>query len=114
MSTRYDDAPIIYLMQKEYSTLTLTIKDSQGVVVPLTGATLQLTIKDAKTDTAYDITVLDASFDKTQEANGVISCPLTSTNLDLQGEYWGLLKITFSATNIKKGYFKIFVDSSEE
>ena len=114
MVTKYDASPLIYLIQKEALTLNLTIKDSQGVAVNLSSATLQLTVKEAKLDTTYLITVADASFNKSLASTGKISCPITSTNLDLQGEYWALLKITFSASDIKKGYFRLFIDSSEE
>jgi len=114
MATKYDNAPTAYIIQKEYLTLNLHLKNSQGGNVDLTGSTLQLTVKSAKDTTTYTITVEDSSFDKALEANGKVSCPLTSTNLDIQGEYWALLKITFSAANVKKGYFKIFVDPSEE
>jgi len=114
MTTKYDNAPVAYLIQKEYLTLTLCVKDSQGGVVDLSNATLQLTVKTAKTSTDYVITVEDAAFEKAQATKGIVSCPLTNTNLDLQGEYWALFKITFSDTNIKKGYFKLYVDPSEE
>jgi len=114
MISKYDTSPIMYLIQKESLTLNLTIKDSQGLAVNLSSATLQLTVKEKKTDTTYLITVEDASFNKTLATTGKISCPISSTNLNIQGEYWVLLKVTFSETNIKKGYFRLFIDASEE
>jgi len=115
MALKHDTAPKLLINQKEVITLSLNIVDAQGVVQDLSSATdLQLTVKALKTSSTYDITIAFASFDTTNAATGIITCPLTATNTDLQGEYWALLKITFSATNIKKGYFKIFFDSSEE
>ena len=115
MASKYDNAPTLLLNQKEVVTLSLYIVYSQGSAQDLSSATdLQLTVKSLKTNSTYDITIAFSSFDLTNAATGTITCPLTATNTDLQGEYWALLKITFSATNIKKGYFKIFFDPSEE
>lgn len=114
MSNFKTQLPVVTLIQKEYLTLRMVLKTAAGVAVDVSAATLQLTIKEEKDSTDYDITVADASFDKTLGATGIITCPITSTNLDITGEYYGLLKITFSATNIKKAYFRIKVEASEE
>lgn len=114
MSQYKNRLPSVTLIQKESLLISMTIRDSKMETVDVSSATLQLTVKPSKDDTSYSITVEDSDFDKSDGTNGVVTFPLTATDLDLSGEYWGLLKITFSTGYIKKVYFKVNVEASEE
>lgn len=92
----------VTLKQKEAKTIRFTVKDADGAAVDLSG-TLQFDIKRHKRDTSATVTKADAAFDKTLAALGIVTVPLSSTDLDLEyGDYVGEFKITFSATNIDK------------
>jgi hypothetical protein len=84
-------------------TIRFTVTDDTGAVVDLSTATLTFAVKKNKSDTAYVIQKLDAVFDKTQAALGIVMVSLSAADTDLdQGEYVGELQIVFTATNIDK------------
>ena len=53
--------------------MTLTVTDQNGEAVDLTGATLALAVKAKKTDTEETFTKEDADFNKSQQAQGIVS-----------------------------------------
>jgi hypothetical protein len=80
----------------EAKTLTLTITDADAVAVDLSQATLALGVKKAKTDVAYSISKDDTAFNKDQAAAGIVTVPLTATDLALaEGTYIGELKCSW-------------------
>ena len=62
----------IRLKQGEAKTITFTVTRAYGQAVDLTGATLFLGVKRHKSDTAYIFSKVDADFDKTQQALGIV------------------------------------------
>lgn len=93
----------ITLKQKEAKTIRFTVTDSDGDVVDLSTSTLKFNVKKHKRETTSVIAKVDANFDKTSAALGIVSVVLSSTDLDLAwGDFVGELMITFSATNIDK------------
>lgn len=107
---------VINLIQKEVVILELTIKDKDtGAILDVSSATITLYCKDVLDDsTTYQFTIADGSIDKTQGASGIIQVPLSSTNLDWYGTKYCILKIQFSPTNVRKGYFKLELTQSPE
>ena len=101
------------LIQKEAKTLKFTITDADGVAVDASLATLEFYLKQ-NDDSDPEYTRLDASFDKTDAATGIVKLPLSTTEMDYVGIYSGLLKVTFSASNIDKNYFLIDFQESDE
>lgn len=74
-----------------------------GAIFDLTGATLTLAFKRTKADIAKVIEKLDASFNKAQAGQGIVSVVLTSTDLDLTpGIYVGEMKAEFPDSTLDK------------
>jgi hypothetical protein len=89
--------------QGETKTITFTVKDALGVAVDLSGAILFLGVKKDKSETGYTFSKLDAGFDKTQAALGIVSVVLTATDTNQpEATYIGELKCTWSGPVIKK------------
>jgi len=87
----------IILKQGEAKTLTITVKDSDGLAVDLSAATLFLGVKKAKSDTAYAFSKDDADFTKTQAAQGIVSVALTESDTDqTKGKYIGELQCSWT------------------
>ena len=86
----------ISLKQGEAKTVTLTITDINGNAVNVSAATLKFMMTYGSTT----VTVLDAAFNKTQGASGIVTFVLSSTDTATYGKFKGELMITFSATNI--------------
>jgi hypothetical protein len=92
---------IITLKRKEAKTIRFTVT-SDGVAADVSTATLSFQIKSDKDGDAL-VSKADGDFDKTDAATGVVTVPLSATNLDLTpGKYYGELRTTFSASNIDK------------
>ena len=86
------------LKQGEQKNLQMTLKTAAGVVIDLTGCTFELTCRSSSDSLQF--TVLDAAFDKTQAATGIIEVTLTEANLTRSvGKYSCELKTTFPAPN---------------
>ena len=85
----------------EAKTVTWTVKDSSGNLVDLSSASISFAIAPSEGETPI-VTKTDSDFDDSNEANGVTSTVLTSSDLGTAGTYVGQLKIQFSATNIDK------------
>jgi len=78
-------------------------------VIDVSTATLTLTFKrDIDQDDA-DITILDADFDKTNGATGVIVWPFDSTDLATAGTYYGELKAIIDADNTVKKVITLWI-----
>ena len=93
----------IVLKRKEAKTITFTITDSDGSAVDVSSATLTFAVKQNITDSTVIITKADGDFDKTQAANGIVTCILTATDTDRSADdFVGELKIYFSASNVDK------------
>ena len=88
----------ISVIQKEAKTLKFTITDADGVVVDAALATLTFYLKCSE-DSTPEYTKLDATFDKTDAATGIVKLPLSTTEMDYTGIYLGLLKTEFTSTN---------------
>ena len=114
MEAKDKKLPRINVFQKENMIIRLTLKDATMTAIDVSTATLQLTVKEKLDSTIYNITVADTSFDKALGAQGIVTFPLTATDLNLSGEYIALLKITFTTGGIKKTCFKLVVEPSEE
>ncbi len=98
-------ANIIRLKRGEAKTITATVKNKNtGAIIDVSSATLEFVISEADDVTAL-VTVADGSFDKSDGANGIITFPLSTTNLDRSGSYKGELRIEISASNISKSAF---------
>lgn len=111
---------MIALVQKEAITLKFTIRDKKTREKITDGslltATCALYIKENKEDDFNDakITKSDSNFDKSFSSTGIVKVSLSSNDLDIYGNYYGLLKIIFSSTNIQKSYFKVEIEQSPE
>lgn len=93
----------IIVKQGEAKTITFTVKDALGVAVDLSGATLLLGVKKDKGDATYTFSKVDANFDKTQAALGIVSVPITATDTTQPpATYTGELKMTWSETLVQK------------
>lgn len=93
----------VTVKQKEAKTVRFTVTDADGSAVDLSTSTLQFDIKRHKRDTTALVTKADAVFDKTSAALGIVTVPLSETDLDqAYGDYVGELKIVFSGSNIDK------------
>jgi len=103
----------INLIQKESKTLKFTVKDANGSLIDLTGATFAFYIKQNMTSAATK-TKSNDSFITTQLSNGIVKLPLSASDLNLTGTYLGLLKTTLSTDNIDKFYFEIVLSPSSE
>jgi len=91
----------ITVKQKEAKTVQFTVTNSSGAAVDLTGASLKFYVEDS-TETLI-IQKEDIDFDKTGEASGIVTVPLSATDLDqTEDSYKGELGITFSGSNIDK------------
>lgn len=74
-----------------------------GAVFDLTSATLSLYFKRSKAETAKVIEKLDASFNKAQAGQGIVSVTLTSNDLDqTPGVYVGEMKAEFPDSTLDK------------
>ena len=92
----------IRLKQGEAKTITLTVTRAYGQAVDLTGATLFLGVKRHKKDTAYIFSKVDVDFDKTQQALGIVTVDLSTTDTtQAEADYHGELKCTWAGTVVK-------------
>lgn len=87
------------LVKGEIKRLKFTIRDENNDVVDCSSATFLFHAKETK-GTAADLTVVNASFDVTNAATGIIYCPIDTTGLTHSTDYFAELQITFSASNI--------------
>lgn len=97
-------ATVIRVKQKEAKTVQFRCT-SAGVAVNVSTATLAFMVKAFKTDAdgSAKISKVDADFGKSQAASGIVTLPLSATDLDqVAGTYFGELKITFTSANIDK------------
>ncbi len=84
------------IKQGEAKTVTFTVTGADGMAVNLSAATLLLGVKAAKNDAAYALSKLDAAFDKTQAALGIVSVNLSTTDTNLaEKTYIGELKCSW-------------------
>lgn len=92
-------ATTLKMKQGEAKNLTLTVRTRYGAVVDISGATLLMGAKRKKTDTAYIFSKVDADFDKTLAATGVISVYLSATDTaQIEGDYIGELKCSWAGS----------------
>jgi nitrogen fixation protein FixH len=93
----------ISLKQQEAKTVRFTIKDKTGAAVDLTGSVCSFQVVSRSDYQVKLITKSDGDFGKTDADSGVLSLPLSATDLDLQdGVYDAELRIEFSSSNIDK------------
>lgn len=105
----------IELVQKESKTLTFTIKDSDGALQNLTGGTFTLYGKRLlNSGTTYLFEKANSSFNIASVAVGVISVPLTTSDLDFTDNAYGILVIDMGSGNLDKNIFKITMEESPE
>jgi hypothetical protein len=84
------------LKSGEAKTITLTVTDDAGAAVNISAATLLLGVKKSKDDAAYTFSKLDAAFDKSQAALGIVTVALTSADtVQTEGTYYGELKCSW-------------------
>ena len=87
------------LQKGEGKVITLTFTDDDGDAVDVSEATMTFVLKQSFTSTAL-VTVEDASFDKTDAGDGVVTFPLSTTNTtQTAGLYLAQVKAAWSATN---------------
>ena len=93
----------IAVKQGEAKTITFTVKDALGFPVDLSAATLLLGVKMDKSEVDYTFSKLDAAFDKTQAAQGIVTVVLTATDTNQpEATYIGELKCAWTGSVIKK------------
>jgi hypothetical protein len=91
----------ITLKIKEQKVISFTFKDAAGTIIPLTGCTFALKMKDSEGSDV--ITKVDADFDKSQVAAGIVKVTFTVANLTLlAGEYVLELKTIFTTGEVDK------------
>jgi len=74
-----------------------TLLDSDGVAVPLTGATVRFHMYDQMRTTAK----IDGAATITDAANGVVVYSWAAGDTDTTGWYWGEFEVTFSDGSIE-------------
>jgi hypothetical protein len=96
--------PNFTLKQKEAKTLRFTIRDKlTGAVVDVSSATLTFAGQKQVNPDGLDITKADGTFGKVDAENGIVTLPLSASDLDLDAEVYECeLKVEFSASNIDK------------
>ena len=93
----------LVIKQGEAKTVTFTVKDSQGIGVDLSGATLLLGVKKDRSEGDYTFAKADQEFDKSQAANGIVSVNLSAEDTDQpEATYIGELKCAWAGPVIKK------------
>lgn len=94
---------LVSFKRKEAKTIRFTIKDVAGAAVDVSAATLTFGVKRRKDDPGYIVEKADGTFDKTDAVDGIVTVPLSATDLDHeQDDYIGELRIQFSGSNIDK------------
>jgi len=102
----------INLKQKEVKTVTFTY-NSSVTGSSIDDATLTFEIKNDIDDTTALVTKDNADFDKTESATQIVTCVLSSSDLDRSGDFVSELKTAFSATNVDKSpTFSIHIDEA--
>jgi len=101
------------VIQKEAKILKFTIKDDNGDIINLTGATFAFYLK-SNFNANPTVTKSDSYFNKSNAVNGIIKLPLSSSDLNLSGTYYGLLKTILDINNIDKYYFEMIITASGE
>lgn len=92
----------ITMKRGEQKTLSFTVRDNCGKILPLTGSTLAFEVEDPDTQITV-IAKVDGDFDKTQEAGGIVSVSITSVDSDITPkDYNSELKISFAGGDIDK------------
>lgn len=92
----------VTLKQREAKTIRFTVTDD-GAAVNLSTTTLRFLMKHAKSETSYLVSKVDGDFDKSQAAVGIVTVPLSSTDLNQEdGRYIGELVITFGVSNLDR------------
>jgi len=93
----------LVIKQGEAKTVTITVKDSLGTGVDLSGATLLLGVKKDKSEADYTFAKDDQEFDKSQAADGIVSVNLSAEDTDQpEATYIGELKCAWAGPVIKK------------
>ena len=96
-------ATTITLKQKEGKTLKFEYKQSNGSVFNLSLATINLFVKDLKSDATYVIQKSDGDFDKSQASSGIVKVILNTTDLDVQAKkYVGEIVANFSVSSFDR------------
>jgi hypothetical protein len=91
------------IKQGEAKTVTFTVKDSLGIGVDLSGATLLLGVKKDKSEEEYTFSKDDQEFDKSQAANGIVSVNLSDEDTNQpEATYIGELRFAWTGPVIKK------------
>lgn len=86
----------ISIKKGEAKTLKFTFKES-GAAKDMTGATFTFVVKTAKSVASYLIEKLDASFNKTEIASGIVKVTLSKTDLAVSpGVYISEIRAYFS------------------
>ena len=102
----------INLKQKEVKTVTFTYNSSVAGS-SIDDATLTYEIKQNIDDAASLVTKENADFDKTESASQIVTCVLTSSDLDMNGDYVSELKTVFTVTNVDKSpTFSVHIDKA--
>jgi hypothetical protein len=92
----------ITIKQGEAKTIKFTVT-SGGTAVDLTDATLTFAARHRKTDDAYIIEKEDTDFNKTLEADGIVTAPLSATDTDQEaGKYYAELRTAFAGGGTDK------------
>jgi type IV secretory pathway component VirB8 len=92
----------IDLKQGEAKTIEVTVRDEDGAVINLTGATFTFAFKERNTPGAVTQTIPNADISNPNPTTGVITFVMTTTHTATVGDYVAELRIQFSATNIDK------------
>lgn len=92
------EAQRVVLKHGEKKTLKFTYTQD-GVALPITSATLTLTVKEDIHDAAAALTIDDAAFTK---ATNVARCNLDTSSLDPDKEYVAEIRAVFSLTSLDK------------
>jgi len=89
----------IRLKQGEAKTIALAATRQYGEAVDLTGATLFFSVKRHKRDTTPIFSKVDADFDKTQQALGIVTVRLSVTDTtQAPADYHGQLECFWPGT----------------
>jgi hypothetical protein len=91
--------------------LVFTVTNSDGSAADVSAATFTFIAREGYGGKAF-ITKNDADFNKGQAADGIISCPISSTDTAYPGDYLAGLKIDIGVTNVDKQTFSFKVKES--
>ncbi len=104
-------------IQKEEHVAVITVTDSAGAAIDVSGSTILMVCKNLLDDsvTGYQFTKADDDFTKNYDGDSnVVAVDLTSVDMDFTGIKYVITSFVIDSSTRKKGIFKIDNEVSPE